>query len=83
MQCSMRKLRRESTVAPGHDAPPQDPVERKRKGGSKETESGWVQNTRTKEEERVRRVFKLEEVWLRCGPAPETVLDGFKNLKLD
>ncbi len=38
-----------------------------------------LQNTRTKEEERIRRVFKQEEVRLRCGPAPETLLSSFTS----
>ena len=39
---------------------------------------------RVKEEERVRLIFMglLEGVWLRCGPAPETLLDKLQLMKL-
>ncbi len=47
-----------------------------REVGNKEKEQGG-QNTRTKEEERIRRVFKQVEARLRCGPAPETLLSSF------
>ncbi len=33
----------------------------------------------TKKDGRVRTVFKLEEARLRCGPAPETLLDSFTD----
>lgn len=36
-----------------------------------------VQNKRRKEEERVRRVLKLENAYWRCGPAPTTILVSF------
>lgn len=40
-----------------------------------------VQNKRRKEEERVRRVLKLENAYWRCGPAPKTIpVFWFENL---
>lgn len=43
--------------------------------------AGGVQNTRTKEEQKVSRVFigMSEVVWLRFGLAPENSADSFNS----
>ena len=69
-------------VAPGHDEPPQDPMDRKEKSRT-DRRRVWGGGGAEYESERgggVRWVYIPEQVRLRRGPAPETLLDSFNSL---